>query len=132
MTGTHPYAQRPAVDPRVAGWAEQTLERASLHLDTAKDLTAEITRHAAELAADQVIRSPHLVKQVVAACHAAIALVLVTDYHRAVVLDPAEAADPEQTTAAVGRVFADFPRPLRPHLAHSAAVKVAVYSAAVD
>jgi len=132
MTRKPSRAKKTGVDPRVAGWAETTLERASVHLDEAEDLTAEITRHADALAAEKVIPSPRLAAQVVKACHAAIALVLVTDYRRAVVLDPADAADPAKTVAAVAQVFADFPKPLRPHLAHSAAVKVAVYSAAVD
>jgi hypothetical protein len=132
MTRKPARTKETGVDPRVAGWAELILERASGHLDEAEDLTAEITRHANKLAAEKVIPSPRLVSQVVSACHAAIALVLVTDYRRAVLLDPADAADPEKTTAAVAQVFADFPKELRPHLAHSAAVKVAVYSAAVD
>jgi len=132
MTHTPARTKQTGVDPRVAGWAEQILERASSHLDEAEDLTAEITLYANKLAAEKVIPGVSLVKQVVVACHAAIALVLVTDYRRAVVLDPADAADPAKTVAAVAQVFADFPKELRPHLAHSAAVKIAVYSAVVD
>jgi hypothetical protein len=132
MTRKHARATKTGVDPRVARWAEQVLERASGHLDAVEDLTAEITRHADALAAEKVIPSPRLIEQVVSACHAAIALVLVTDYRRAVLLDPADAADPAKTVTAVAKVFADFPKEIRPHLAHSAAVKVAVYSAAVD
>jgi hypothetical protein len=124
--------KQPGVDPRVAGWAEQTLERASLHPEAAGDLTAEITRHADALAAENAIPGPRLLAQVVAACHAAIALVLVTDYRRAIRLDPGALTDPASTAEAVKAALADLSPELRPDLARKAATKIAVHSAAVD
>jgi hypothetical protein len=132
MTRKPARSTGPGVDPRVAGWAESALERASLHLDLVDDLTGEITRHVNALAREQIVTDRGLIPQVVVACHAAIALVLVTDYHRKVFRDPADVADPAVTSAAVAREFANVPRPLRPFLAHTAAARIAVDSAAVD
>jgi hypothetical protein len=132
MTAAPARAVRRGIDPRVAGWAAETLQRACAHLEQADELTAELTRYARELAPDWQITNPGLIKHIVGACHAAIALVLITDYRRARVLDPAEAADPDKTTAAVGRVFATFPRRQRAALVYAAAEKAAVYSGTAD
>jgi Mlc titration factor MtfA (ptsG expression regulator) len=94
-------------------------------------LTGEIER-AARAVTGEEIADPELVRQVVHAAHAAIALVFLTEYKRLVVIDPQEASDPAATVAAVAHLYGEHPRELRPWLARQAAIKVAVYSATVD
>lgn len=129
MTAEPARARVPAeIDPRVAVWAEQTLQRAAEHLEQADDLLGELARHAREVTAPDLPRPDrNLIEQVCRACTAAIALVFVTDYRRLVLFDPRDAADPAKTAAAVTRLIAEHPRELRPHLAHRAATKIAVH-----
>lgn len=119
------------VDPRVAAWTVAALQDAAPRLEAAEDVTGELERSARTVAADRKITDPELIGQIVQAGHAALALVLLTDYRRAVVLDPAAASDPAATVAAVQALFAKHPPVMRPHLALQAAIKVEVWSAAL-
>ena len=128
MTAEPACARVPRIDPRVAAWAEQTLERAAEHLDQADDPLRAIARHARDVTAPDLPHADsHLVEQVCRACIAAIALVFVTDYRRLALFDARDAADPAKTAAAVTRLLADHPAELRPHLAHRAATKIAIH-----
>lgn len=130
--GALPASMPYRVDPRVAAWTITVLDDAADRLEAAEDLTGEIERAARAVTGAQEITDEELVRQVVHAAHAAIALVFLTEYRRLVVLDPEKVADPSATIAAVQQVYAEHPRELRPWLARQAAVKVAVGSAAVD
>jgi hypothetical protein len=121
---------RPSIDARVAGWTEAALERAALYLDAADDPAAVLALGVRTVAAEQQVKDMHLLDQITDACHAAIALALLTHYRRAIRLDPHALADPACTAEAVKAALAELTPELRPDLARKAATKVAVYSTA--
>lgn len=121
---------RPSVDPRVAGWTEAALERAALHLNAADDPAAVLALGVRTVAAEQQVTDTRLIEQITGACHAAIALALLTHHRRAIRLDPHDLADPASTAQAVQGALAEVPPELRPDLARKAATKVAVYGSA--
>jgi hypothetical protein len=127
---TVPSTSPVRVDARMAAWTLATLQDAAGRLEAADDLAGELERSARTVADEQAITDPELIRQIVHACHAAIALVFLTEYRRAVVLDPATASDPATTATAVQALYTDHPPVMRPYLALQAAMKVEVWSAA--
>lgn len=114
------------IDPRVAEWAEAALDLAAKDLEQAENPAGHLARSIFAIAADLGITDPDLIQQTLDACHAAIALVLITDYHRAGLIDRETVTDPAATATAVQGALIAHPRELRPDLARRAAIKIAV------
>ena len=129
---TRPAASRVHVDPRVSQWAETALDVAAKNLEQAEEPAGHLARSVFAVAAEHAITDPDLIQQTIDACHAAIGLVLLTDYHRAGLIDRTKVTDPEATARAVRAALAAHPRELRPDLVRRAAVKVAIARVAVD
>jgi hypothetical protein len=131
-TDISPAAPRAAADPRVADWAEAALDLAAKHLDQAENPAAHLARSVFAIAAEHRITDPDLIQQTIDAAQAAIGLVLLTDYHRAGLIDRNALTDPAATATAVRAALNSHPRELRPDLAHRAAIKIAIGRVAVD
>jgi hypothetical protein len=125
-TDTTPAATHLGIDPRVSEWAEAALDLAAKHLDQAENPAAHLARSVFAIAAERRITDPDLIQQTIDAAHAAIGLVLITDYHRAGLIDREKVTDPEATAAAVRAALSRHSRELRPDLVRRAAVKIAI------
>lgn len=123
---TAPATPQARIDPRVSQWAEAALDLAAKHLEQAENPAAHLARSVFAVAAERRITDPDLIQQTIDAAHAAIGLVLLTDYHRAGLIDRAKVTDPAATASAVRAALAAHPRELRPDLARRAAVKIAL------
>jgi hypothetical protein len=125
-TDTPPAAPQVRIDPRVADWAEKALDLAAKHLEQAENPAGHLARSVFAVAAERRITDPDLIQQTIDACYAAIGLVLLTDYHRAGLIDREKVTDPAATASAVRAALTRHPRELRPDLARRAAVKIAI------
>jgi hypothetical protein len=125
-TDTTPAAAHLGIDPRVSDWAEAALELAAKDLEQAKGPASHLLRSVFAVATERRITDPDLIQQTIDACYAAIGLVLLTDYHRAGLIDRDKVADPDATARAVRAALIRHPRELRPDLVRRAAVKIAI------
>lgn len=125
-TGTTATTARVGLDPHVADWAEASLNLAANYLAQAEVPAAHLARSAFFVAAEHRITDPDLIQQIIDAAYAAIALVLITDYHRTGLMDRETVTDPDATASAVRAALAAHPRGLRPDLARRAAIKIAI------
>jgi hypothetical protein len=123
---TAPATPQVRVDPRVPEWAEAALDLAATNLEQAEEPAGHLARSAFAIAAERRITDPDLIQQTIDACYAAIALVLLTDYHRAGLIDRDTVTDPESTARAVRAALSSHSRELRPDLARRSAVKIAI------